>query len=52
MSVTIFKNKVGAANGLFTSSPGGVLSVISVGDFVKEKSGASMYRAIVTDHPI
>ena len=52
MSVTIFQNGNGTAQGFFNVSPGGVLSVISIGDFSQKNAGASSCRAIVTDHPI
>jgi len=52
MSVTIFQNNSGTAQGFFDVSPGGILSVISIGDFSERSVGASNYRAIVTDHPI
>jgi len=52
MSVTIFQNNGGMAEGFHTVSPGGILSVISIGDFSTHRVGASRFRAIVTDHPI
>ena len=52
MSTTIFQNSNGMGQGFFNVSPGGVLSVISIGDFSQKDAGASSYRAIVTDHPI
>jgi len=52
MSVTIFQNNGGMTNGFHTVSPGGVLSVISIGDFSTPRAGASRFRAIVTDHPM
>ncbi|HBT76617.1 MAG TPA: hypothetical protein DEB39_06750 [Planctomycetaceae bacterium] len=52
MSVTIFQNGNGIATGFFNVSPGGILSVISIGDFSQKNAGASSCRAIVTDHPI
>ena len=51
MSVTIFQNS-GVTHGMFNSSPGGILSVIRIGDFSVEPIGASLCRAIVTDHPV
>jgi hypothetical protein len=38
--------------GFHTVKPGGVLAVITIGDFSKSEAGASAFRAIVTDHPI
>ncbi len=52
MSVTIFQNSNGIAHGFFSTTPGGILSVISIGDFSQRTVGASNCRAIVTDHPI
>lgn len=52
MSVTIFQNNDGISHGFFNVSPGGILSVISIGDFAQKNAGASNYRAIVTDHRI
>jgi len=52
MSVTIFQNTNGVSSGFFSTTPGGILSIISIGDFSKKSAGASDYRAIVTDHPI
>ena len=52
MSVTIFQNSGGISHGFFNVSPGGILSVISIGDFSTRSVGASHCRAIVTDHPI
>ena len=52
MSVTIFQNTAGLSHGFFSVSPGGILSVISIGDFSRQTAGASQYRAIITDHPI
>jgi hypothetical protein len=52
MSVTIFQNNNGTTRDFFSTTPGGILSVISIGDFSQRSAGASNYRAIVTDHPI
>jgi len=52
MSVTIFQNNNGISHGFFNVSPGGILSVISIGDFSQRRVGASNCRAIVTDHPV
>jgi len=52
MSVTIFQNAGGLSHGFFSTSPGGILSVISIGDFSQRGTGAANCRAIVTDHPI
>ena len=52
MSVTIFQNNNGITHGFFNVSPGGVMSVINIGDFSTRPAGASHCRAIITDHPI
>ena len=48
MSATVFKNN-GMSYRLFTSSPGGTIAIMQIGDFSQSGVGTSALRSIITE---